>query len=237
MRFKLYLSLENEEVPIQYRRSILSFFKLCLSQYDEEYYKRFYNAKDNIVKPYTFSTYFKKLKLQDEKLIVQDKKFEINVSIQDIESAIILYNAFNNQRYKSFSIYKNSWTLQNIEMVNEKKITSDEIIIKFQSPLCVRLRENNKDYYFSFANEKFKKILKINIQEQLKITNFPKEIVDNFSITPIEAKKVIVKFYEKNMECSNGVFKISGDRELLGYLYKAGIGSRRSAGFGMFQIM
>lgn len=237
MRFKLYLNLENEEIPIQYRRCILSFFKLCLSEYNEDYYKRFYNVKDNIIKPYTFSTYFKNLKVDGEKIIVKDKKFEINVSIQDMESAIIFYNAFNNQKYKSFSISNNSWTLQNIEMINEKKITSNEIIIKFQSPLCVRLRENNKDYYFSFADEKFEEILKINIKEQLRITNFPKEVVENFSITPIEAKKVIVKFYEKNIECSNGIFKISGNKELLEYLYKAGIGSRHSAGFGMFQIM
>lgn len=237
MRFKLYFDLENEEVPIQYRRCILSFFKLSLSEYSEENYRKFYADKDPIIKPYTFSTYFRNLKIDKESVIVKDKKFEINVSVVDCEIAIILYNAFNNQRYKKFSIARNSWTLKNIEMLNEKKVVSDEIIIKFQSPLCVRKSVDGKDYYFSYGDDKFQEVLKINIQEQLKITDFPKEIVDTFSITPMDTRKMIVKFYEKSMECSTGIFRISGDRNLLEYLYKAGIGSRHSAGFGMFQIM
>ena len=80
-------------------------------------------------------------------------------------------------------------------------------------------------------------ILKINIKEQLSITNFPENIVDTFSLEPVKAKKVIVKFYEKKIETSTGIFKISGNEQLLKYLYDAGIGSKRSSGFGMFQIV
>ena len=56
-------------------------------------------------------------------------------------------------------------TLKNITMIIEKEITTDKIIVKFQAPLCVRSRENNKDYYYSYENEKFEEILKINIKE------------------------------------------------------------------------
>ena len=65
----------------------------------------------------------------------------------------------------------------------------------------------------------------------------PSEIADTFEITPIAPKKVIIKFYEKQIETSVGTFNIKGDKRLLEYLYKAGIGSKRSAGFGMFQII
>ena len=47
MRFKLYFELENEHFPIQYRKNILSFIKLSLTEYSEEYYKKLYNEKDN----------------------------------------------------------------------------------------------------------------------------------------------------------------------------------------------
>ena len=119
----------------------------------------------------------------------------------------------------------------------EKEVDSDEITIKFISPLVVRSRQNQKDFYYSFEHKEFLDILKINVREQLSITNFPENIVDTFSLEPIKAKKVIVKFYEKKMETSVGIFKMSGDKQLLKYLYEAGLGSRHSAGFGMFEIV
>lgn len=237
MRFKLYFSLENPEIPIQYRKSILSFFKFSLSEYNEQYYKKFYNEKAPIVKPFTFSVYFKNPQIQEEKVILEDNKFELNISVADYEAGIILYNALNRQKFKKFSIDKNSWTLKDIEMMLEKEIVTETITIKLQSPLCARARQDRKDFYYSFVHEEFEETVKINIKEQLKITNLSEELVDNFSIRPIKAKKVIIKFYEKQIECSTGIFEISGDRELLTYLYQAGIGSKRSSGFGMFQIV
>lgn len=237
MRYKLYFTLENPKIPIDYRRNVISYIKLSLSEYKEDYFKRYYNAKDNIIKPYAFSLFFKNPKINSKEIIIEDKRFELNVTIEDYETAIILYNAFNRQKYKKFSIYQNSWTLQNIEMLPEKEIKENSINIKFQSPLCVRGRQDRKDYYYSFEHEEFEKILKINITEQLKITGLPKEIVESFKITPIQAKKVIIKFYEKQIECSTGAFKIEGETELLNYLYKAGMGSRHSEGFGMFQVI
>lgn len=237
MRLKLYFTLENSKLPIDYRRSIISFIKLSLSEYNEDYFKRYYNERDNIIKPYAFSVFFKKPKIDSQEIIVEDRNFEINFTVEDCEIAIILYNGFNNQRHKKFSIHQNSWTLQNISMLPEKEIKANSINIKFQSPLCVRGRQDKKDYYYSYEHEDFENILKINIKEQLKITNFPETIVDSFKIIPIEAKKVIIKFYEKQIECSTGIFQMEGDIELLNYLYKAGMGSRHSEGFGMFQVL
>ena len=119
----------------------------------------------------------------------------------------------------------------------EKEISDEEITIKFMSPLVVRSRVNRKDYYYSFNDNEFLDTLKMNIKEQLKITDIPKETVDKFKIETVSAKKVIVKFYEKKIETSTGIFKISGDKKLLEYLYKAGMGSKHSSGFGMFQII
>ena len=107
-----------------------------------------------------------------------------------------------------------------------------KIIIPFENNV-IAVNENE----YSFENEKFEETLKMNIKEQLKITNIPVESVETLKITPIKAKKVIIKFYEKQIECSTGSFALEGDIELLNYLYKAGMGSKHSAGFGMFQIV
>ena len=237
MRLKLNLDLENENLPIQYRKSVISFIKLSLNEYDEKYYKKFYNEKDNIIKPFTFSVFFKSPQFKEDEIIIKNKRIELNISIADYETSIVLYNAFNHQKNKKFSLNKNSWTLKNINMMIEKEIISEEITIKFMSTLVVRSRENRKDYYYSFNDDKFLDTLKMNIKEQLKITDIPKETVDKFKIETISAKKVIVKFYEKKIETSTGIFKIYGDKKLLEYLYKAGMGSKHSSGFGMFQII
>ena len=237
MRIKLYFTLENTKIPIDYRRSIISFIKLSLSEYSEKVFQKYYNQKDNIIKPYAFSVFFRKPKINSQEIILDDKNFEMNMTIENYETAIILYNSFNHQKYKKFLINQNSWTLRDIELIPEKEIKENKILIKFQSPLCVRERKENKDYYYSFGNEKFEEILRINIKEQLKITEIKSEIVDGLKLVPIKAKKVIIKFYEKKIECSTGIFELEGDIELLNYLYRAGIGSKHSAGFGMFQIV
>lgn len=234
MRFKMYFTLENKNIPIDYRRSILSFIKLSLSEYNKEIYDKLY--KDNVVKPYAFSVFFNSPKIDGKKVIIEDKKFELNLTVSDYEIAILLYNSFNKQKYKPFSIYQNSWTLQDITLIPEKEINTNKIIVKFQSPLCVRKRENNKDYYYSYEKEEFKRVLKLNIEEQLSRSGKDLGLLNEFEIIPITSKKVVIKFYEKNIECSTGTFELQGEKELLEYLYKSGIGSKHSSGFGMFQI-
>lgn len=160
MRIKLYFTLENTKMPIDYRRSIISFIKLSLSEYSKEEFQKYYNQKDNIIKPYTFSIFFRQPQITGKEIIVKDKKFEMNMSIENYETAITVYNAFNHQRGRKFSINQNSWTLQKIIFIPEKQI-----------------------------------------------------------------------------ECSTGIFELEGDIELLNYLYKTGIGSKHSAGFGMFKIV
>ncbi len=237
MRLKLNFDLENESLPIQYRKSVMSFIKLSLSEYDEQYYKKYYNDKDTIMKPYTFAMFFRNPKFENDRIIIKDKRLELNISIADYETSIILYNAFNHQKNKKFSLDKNSWTLKNINMSLDKKIDTEEITIKFMSPVVVRSHLENKDYYYSYNAEEFKNVLKINIKQQLKITDIPINLVDSFDIVAIDPKKIIVKFYEKKIETTSGIFKISGNKQLLKYLYDAGMGSKRSSGFGMFQII
>ena len=113
MRFKLYFELENEHFPIQYRKNILSFIKLSLTEYSEEYYKKLYNEKDNIIKPYTFAVFFRNPNFQESDILIQDKTFQINLSVADYEIGVALYNAFNHQKNKKFSLNNNSWILKN----------------------------------------------------------------------------------------------------------------------------
>ena len=122
MRMKLYFTLENEKMPIDYRRSIISFIKLSLSEYSENEFKKYYNQKDNIIKPYAFSVFFRQPQINGQEIILEDKRFEMNMTIENYETAITIYNAFNHQKNKKFLINQNSWILQNIVLIPEKEI-------------------------------------------------------------------------------------------------------------------
>ena len=107
MRFKLYFKLEKEEISIQYRKTIISYFKHCLEENNKEYYQKYYNEKDPIIKQYTFSTYYKQQKIEKDKIILKDKNLELNISTSDYETGIILYNSFNKQQFYDFRKHNN----------------------------------------------------------------------------------------------------------------------------------
>lgn len=91
--------------------------------------------------------------------------------------------------------------------------------------------------YYAYDKEEFQKYIRINIEEQLTAENLNIQLLNNFEITPINAKKIIIPVYEKMIECSLGIFELYGNTELLKYLYKAGIGSKKAMGFGLFEII
>ncbi len=224
MRYQLSFNLENERFPLDYRRTVISFIKKSLSEYDKETYENYYHEKDPKQKPFTFSIYFHNPKFETDKIILTDKSVELNISIADYSLAIIFYNSINHQRYKAFPLTNNTMTLKNITMLPEPLITTEQIKVKFMSPLVVRQRINNKDWYYSYSTkEKFEETLKMNIKEQLSITDIPTDIVNTFEIDTIQPKKAVVKFYEKQIEASLGTYWLKGDKRLLTFLYQCGM--------------
>ncbi len=83
---------------MNYRRSILSFIKKSLEDYSEDEYKKFYNQRDNIIKPFCVSVFFKDSQFQGENIIVHAKTMEVNFSTSDYHAGIVLYNAFKHKK-------------------------------------------------------------------------------------------------------------------------------------------
>lgn len=224
MRYQLAFQLNNEKFPQDYRRIIMSYIKNALSQYDETTYQKYYHGKDPIIKPFTFSVYFNYPTFENEIILIKDKAVKLNLSIQDYSLAITLYNSVNHQRNIPFPITNNIMTLKNITMIPEDEITTNQITIKFISPLVVRERKEKKDWYYSYSEEgKFKEILKQNLKEQLSISQVPLDTLETFEIEAIQPKKTIIKFYEKKIEASVGTYVLKGNEKLLNFLYQCGM--------------
>ena len=74
------------------------------------------------------------------------------------------------------------------------------------------------------------------IKTQLMLAGYSEE-QSNVKLIPVDPKVVIIKHYSINIECTIGTFIMEGKPEVLNYLLKNGIGSRKSSGFGVAQLM
>lgn len=237
MRLKLYFELENQTISIQYRKSIISFIKHAIQEYDETLYQEIYAGNNK--KTFTWAPILSKPKFEKEKIILGDTNFSIIFSAYNYLYALHIYNAFLNQKQQKFSLNQNSMTLKSISIIPEKQITTNRIPIRMSSPIICRNhdRETLKDMYYSFERPEFEKYVRINILEQMKKEALDSSLLEGFKIQPIQGKKVIVKLYEKKIEASIGTFELEGKTKMLDYLYRAGIGSKKAMGFGLFEII
>ena len=252
MRIKLHFELENKIIPKDYRVLILSFIKHSLEKNFEKSYKEIYESKP-IMKFFTFSVYLPKPKIEKDKIELDKNYFNAVFSIYDNKRFIEFYNSFNSMIIKNneenkehpYPLKDNKMRLKNITMENEKIITSNRAIIKFLSPLVVRKHEEitinekrkGKDIYLDFNDSDFNEQLNYSVTRLIKDLKL-NGVNSNIKLEPCKsARKTVVDFKNVLIHSSIGEYIISGESELLNILYKTGIGSKRSGGFGMFDII
>ena len=251
MRIKLHFELENNIIPKDYRILILSFIKNNLEKNFNESYKEIYGEKPT-VKFFTFSVYLPKPKIEKEKIELDRNYFNVLFSIYDNKQFIEFYNSFNSMIIKnenkenSYPLKNNKMELKNITMVNEKIISSNRAVIKFLSPLVLRnhkeitinKKRKGADIYFDFNDSDFNEQINYSVTRLIKDLKL-NEVNSNIKLKPYNnlARKTVVSFKNILINSSIGEYILEGDSELLNILYKTGIGSRRSEGFGMFEVI
>ena len=82
----------------------------------------------------------------------------------------------------------------------------------------------------------FGEMVKENLRIFLEKLNLKMDISD-FSIAPLKGKKVVTRTWGRFIDGSIGVYKITGNLELLNLLRAAGLGTRRSLGKGMWEVI
>lgn len=242
MRFYLTLKLEKNEFPLDYRRVILSYIKNAISSCnDGKYYDVYF--KDTTQKDYCFSVVLPKPKYEKNKIVLDNDEIKILFATDDKnKTGLILFSAFIAQKSNKFSIpNNNSMTLKSISNQKQQEITNSKVIFKTSkgSGICVRdhNKESNIDKHYIFNDEKFQEKFKIVMKNQLINAGFAEQEIDNLKINPIQCKKVVAKHYNSYIDSTIGMIEMQGNSKLLQYLYNTGVGSRKSAGFGMVDLV
>lgn len=242
MRFYLSLKLEKNEFPLDYRRVILSYIKNAISNCNNgKYYDSYF--KDTIQKDYCFSVALPRPRYEKDKIILDNDEIKILFSTDDKnKTGLILFSAFIAQKNNEFLIpNNNSMTLKNISNQKQQEITNSKVIFKTStgSAICVRdhNKESNIDKHYIFNDEKFQEKFKIVLKNQAINAGFREQEIDTLRINPIQCRKIVAKHYKTYIDSTVGMIEMQGDSKLLQYFHNVGLGSRKSAGFGMVDLV
>ena len=154
----------------------------------------------------------------------------------------LLVNVFLSQRNKKFPLPKDThMILKDVRIIEEKVIRGEEAI--FQTTIgggvVVRKhnREENKDIYYSVGNERFEEVLNWLMKERFKRLGYPEDIFKNFSCELLDGRKIVVKHFDLKFPVTTGKFKVKAPKILLEEIYRTGMGSRLSQGFGLLEYL
>ncbi len=175
-------------------------------------------------------------KFDGDHVLLNSEDVELSVYTNSFEDGIDIYNAVTMQKNKKYPFPEgNNFTVKDTKISNHKIITSDEIKVKFYSPLIVRKHEEGKDYYMPFDDPEFEKYFIMSAEKYLESLNI---IYDgSLKILPVNPKKTVAVSFGNKITGNIGTYLIKGNPEILNVLYQSGAGSRRSQGFGLFELV
>lgn len=126
-------------------------------------------------------------------------------------------------------------------MNREKTIADDYAVFSTMSPIVVRDHrgDNEKTWYYSLNEEEGKEIF-IKILRYQLLDSFGEERrldIEEVKFQVLRSKEVKVKHYGIEILSNICTLKINAKPYILDHLYKSGIGSKKSGGFGMVDLV
>lgn len=231
MRFEIKLIFQEAKVPIDYKRKILSLFKQVMNeQLREEVYG------EHKMRNFTFSPYMKVKKISKQHIELESREIKVFLSIDGAKKSLIFLNSFRQAKSKKYSFGSGSVEVLGIKSLNEKKVKEETVIFKTMSPIAIREKlKSGKDWYHEL-NESGIEVLKKNIAHQLRY-EFPRGLLEELEIDPIKTRRTVTTNYNVRFPVTFGTFVMKGNKRILETLYKRGLGSRTSMGYGMLEIL
>ncbi len=263
-----------DKLPILYRHRIMSLIKEAIQISDPEYKAILYPEGFKRTKPFTFSVYIppgfkttkEKFLLDDglaleETVFLLEREISLFVSSWAPEFIVNLYNGLLKLRkFPLFEFLSESGERQthHIHLVravvlNERKITAEEVPFKTMSPIS--LEDGNDEPIEILKNdrvdqEELKRFVHhLNVVQDKRFKDLrgyglkkPLEFVPNKIIRKV-VKHALKGFRDETkkpymfLTTYHGEFVLKGDMEDLRLTYQVGLGLRTGQGFGMLEVV
>ena len=182
-------------------------------------------------------------KYYGEEIYLKKPEMKVVVSCSEKNNiGFLLVNVFLSQRNKKFPLPKDThMILKDVRIIEEKAIKGEEAIFQttIGGGIVVREhnKEENKDVYYSMSDEKFEEVLNWLMKERFKRLGYPEEIFKDFSCELLDGRKIVVKHFDLKFPVTTGRFKVKAPKILLEEIYRTGMGSRLSQGFGLLEYL
>lgn len=223
MKLNLKFELNKPIIDIEYRKMFISYFKYCLNDVDEKYFKQYYDNTDK--KTFTFGCYLQGIHptKNNDMFELDSNIISLNISFDDKVQGYLFYSCFLRQRNKLFNIKHNQIKLIDITQISEKELYGNCVMIKTLSPICILDHEKGThDQYYTIDDEKFFEKFKEKTGIEIQL---------------LDSRKVVVQHYGISVPCSVGKFILIGDQNKLMKFYRSGIGNKTGQGFGMIDFI
>ena len=257
MRFAVEVLLSGGKliIPTDYRRNMLSLIKEAINpgQSGSEIYEKYYVKEARKIKPFTFSVNFKTDDTDSEKGRIRLSEPNLNLffSASDPVFLIYVYNGLVQLKkdYQLFPGLKAKVVRFNLEQ--QKNFRGSEAVFKTCSPIIVRNTNasgKSRGYITSEAPE-FEDKLYHSVKSMCKVLleGVPELKRNDFSAEWIRSSTVRMNHYRNKdasqdskkelIEATTGAVKIKAPANVLQLIYDAGIGAKRSQGFGMLEVL
>lgn len=236
MRFsvKILLDCKDAVIPSDYRRNFMALFKEALS--DNPLKETLYAG--NVVKPFTFAVLFKPHSKQPEKgrIAISGTGIDLKFSSSDPMILMNMYNGIlSHKEYRIFSQYENSF--KHFFLEKNIQIEDDVVVFKTLSPILARkIAQGRKPEFLPMNHPEFSTILSQSVSSMARKLENIDTPPESINIEPIKAESNITKHIGGEIG-NKGIFKISAPKEIQQLIYDAGIGAKRSQGFGMVEVV
>lgn len=243
MRIVLSFNSLNEIIalPVSYNEIVQGFiYKNLNKRLAQELHDEGFVYGKRSFKLFTFSRLLGKAKIESNYLkIVPPVKVLISSPCVDI-----LYTlAENLLKRQEVKLGDNRLYLESISVRYMPEI-KETIYIKMLSPVTIYSTlytsdGKKKTYYYNPWEREFSELLMRNIVKKYAAFYGKNPLSQDFSIEPVKVKKKdekIITYKDFIIKGWMGIYKISGNKELLRFAYDAGIGAKNSQGFGCFEV-
>lgn len=250
MRFSVDIHLKGYpyQIPTNYRKNIISLIKEALQTDTKgrEIYNELWCSKVVKAKPFTFSLY-----VPDPRVVRSGHTGMLEMDSPLIRFCassnddIFLMNLFNGliNINKKFSPFISPIEMKNFRLRNEKSINGESADFRVLSPVVVRDTDKNPSGkrpkgYLTCDDEGFSESL------AHSILNLSKHLLHDCSLTEAEqvqidssrCSTVRINHYKEIIPATRGIISIKAPEDVLCLIYDAGLGARRSQGFGMVEV-
>ena len=237
-------STKVAEIKMDYAGSLLSLMKLGLSKTDPELFHELYDQ--HTLKHFATSVYFPSARFNHDKITLsRENKLVLYFSTSNLKLVTAFYNAFTYLHLQSQKARKHLvkpimfddkyiadvWKPYRVK---DQKITKSEQLFKTVSPIVI---EDGSKCFLSCTDQsnldEYNRALRYAINAKVKSNPELAGLVDSFKFEPISTKKTVKREFNMCVEATLGMFKLTGDPELLNYLQENGLGIKTGTFNGM----